>query len=1323
MLADGLGRERGAARLKPMEPRPCPNCREANPPTARLCGVCGTSLVRDEAAGEVRREITLVTSDLKGSTALGERLDPEALREVLNRYFSVMRAVFESHGGTIEKIIGDAIVAVFGLPFRREDDPIRALEAAAETQRALVLLNDELDQGWGVRLTVRTGVATGEMTFGRSEGGQHVLLGPPVELSTVMEQNAPSQEVLIAGSTYAAVRDLVEVEAMEPVAAKGSEERFAAYRLISVSAREQHDDSARPEAEPGMRICPSCGDQSPEGYRLCNTCGASLIAHVARESRRTVSIVFAMPKVHTASGDAPSPEAMRDVMSAYFEAMRAALERHGGTVEKFIGDAVMAVFGLPVRHEDDALRAVRAAADMQAALPALNAQFVAELGIELQNHIGVNTGEVIAGDASTGQRLVTGDAVNTAARLEQAAGPGEIVLGDLTYRLARDQIDIEFIPPLTLKGKAEPVPAYRLVKIGAQAPARESGTPFVGRVVEMGRLTEALSDAGGQKRARLMNVVGDAGVGKSRLIREFATGAESKARVVRGWCLPYGDGITFWPLAEVVRDAASITAEDSPEAAIEKIRALLGSGSGTAGARRVASKRADEERSRIVDRVAAAMNLSTAQFPVAELLWGGRRLLETMAAERPLAMIVDDIHSAESTFLEFLDHLLEAVDGAPILLLCTARHELAERHPEWLAAHEADTIRLEPLTEADAGQIVEELLGSLAPDVRARIAEASEGNPLYVEQIVSMLVETGAIERGMDGWVARKGSDTLQIPPTVQALVAARLDALGPEERAVVEPASVIGLSFPEDAVGELVEASIRERLEAELTTLTGKQLVRRAPGDEAIYRFGHQVIRDTAYGSLLKRLRAALHERFVVWAERVNRERGRELEFEEILGYHLEQAYRYRTEIGLVDDEARAVGERAATKLGSAGRRALERGDLPAAVSLLRRAVALLPTTSHDRIELMVDLGDGLLQQGAFEECRTVLEEAQATAREIGADGLAARARLLQIGLETFAPGASRSAASALAEADAAVAILDAAGDHGGLARAWRLKMNASVVLGRLDEASAAAANVVEHATRAGDRRLASRSAPAISYILVHGPTPVAEAIPSCRKLLDSVGGDRKVEAFLHLAIGELLAMDGAFDAARAEYRSGQQILPELGRGLDVDSTSIETARVELLAGDTAAAERELRRDYAVLEELGERNFRSTVAALLAQTLWRAGEIEEADRFATVSEEISEPDDVLSQVIWRGARAKLTAATGAYEEAERIARDAVAIVSQTTELSLYGDALVDLGEVLRLSGRESEAQPILSEALALYERKGDRVSSERTRDLLLVAR
>jgi class 3 adenylate cyclase/tetratricopeptide (TPR) repeat protein len=1276
--------------------------------------MCGTSLVQDEAAGEVRRLITLVTSDLKGSTALGERLDPEALREVLNRYFSVMRVVFESHGGTIEKIIGDAIVAVFGLPFRRDDDAVRALQAAAETQRALTLLNDELDQGWGVRLVVRTGVATGEVTFGRSEGGQHVLLGPPVDLSTVMEQNSPPLEVLIDQSTYDAAGEVIEVETMDPVAAKGSDEQFAAYRLIAVVDREDHAETSPPEPSAGMRICPSCGEESPERYRLCNTCGASLVEHVARESRRTVTIVFAMPKVHTRSGESATPEALRDVMSNYFDAMRAALERHGGTVEKFIGDAVMAVFGLPVRHEDDALRAIRAAADMQAALPALNETFLAGRDIEIENHIGVNTGEVIAGDASSGQRLVTGDAVNTAARLEQAAGPGEIVLGDLTYRLARDQIEIEFIQPLTLKGKAEPVPAYRLVTIGAQASTSQSGTPFVGRAAELARLSEALLEASGEKRARLINVVGDAGVGKSRLIREFARSAASQAQVVRGRCLPYGDGITFWPLAEVVRDAAAIAADDTPEAAIVKIRTLL------PAKRRGESAASRDERTAIVDRVAAAMNLTSAQFPVAELLWGGRRLLEALAADRPLTMIVDDIHSAETTFLEFLDHLLQSVEGAPILLLCTSRHELAERHPEWLAAHEAETIRLEPLTESDAGQIVQELLGALEPEVRARIAEASEGNPLYVEQIVSMLVETGAIERGMDGWVARAGGAALQIPPTVQALVASRLDALGPDERAVVEPASVIGLSFPEDAVADLVEAAIRERLEAELGVLTGKQLVRRASGDDAIYRFGHQVIRDTAYGSLLKRLRAALHERFVVWAERVNRERGRELEFEEILGFHLEQAYRYRSEIGLVDAEARAVGERAATKLGSAGRRALERGDTPAAASLLRRATDVLPRESRFRIELMIDLGEARLGLGEFGAMGEALDEAEAVSRELDDQPLLARVGLLRVAHEVFGPGGSGGASRALDEAARARTILEPVGDDAGLARAWRLTMNTENMLGNFERASIAAERLVHHATLAGDRRLASRSSSAISYILVHGPTPVDEAVEQCLALLPELAGNRRVESVVLSALAQLRAMEGDFDEARRLYRQGQDMLNELGGGTDASSTSIDSSRVEVLAGDLDAAERELRRDHEALEALGERYFRSTVAALLAEVLWAKGKEDEAVRFARTAEEIADADDVLSQVPLRMVHAKAAARSGEGPAAELMARAAVAIADETSDIELRADAMVHLSQVFEILGLDDDARSAIEVALDLYEKKGDRVSANRTRSDLL---
>jgi class 3 adenylate cyclase/tetratricopeptide (TPR) repeat protein len=1296
---------RPAARLSGVDGQICGTCGETNPLDARLCGRCGSPLRQDEAVGEVHREVTLVTSDLKGSTALGERLDPEALREVLNRYFDVMRAVFESHGGTIEKIIGDAIVAVFGLPFRHEDDPLRALEAAAESQRALSTLNDELEQGWGVRLVVRTGVATGEVTFGKAEGGQHVLLGEPVDTSTVMEQNSPPLEVLVHGSTKALAGSQAEFEAHEPVSPKGSTDLLEAWRLVAVHDRTESDAEA-PEAAPGMRICPSCGEQSPERMRFCNTCGAGLSASTARESRRTVTIVFAMPKVHTVDVTAapPSPETMRDVMSRYFDGMRTALERHGGTVEKFIGDAVMAVFGLPVRHEDDALRGVRAAADMQSALDGLNPAFRQEFGLELSNHIGVNSGEVIAGDASTAQRMVTGDAVNTAARLEQAAAAGEVVLGDLTYRLARDQIEVEFMAPLELKGKAEPVPAYRLVRASgsASAPAADkgTGTPFVGREAEMARLGGGLDEAINERGARLVTVVGDAGVGKSRLIREFATAAQERARLVRGRCLPYGDGITFWPLAEVVREAAGITGEDTPRVATRRIDLLL-------------QKAGAEEREAVVERVAAAMNLSAAQFPVAELMWGGRRFLEALARDRPVVMLVDDLHWAEATFLEFLDHLLFTVEGASILILGSARHEIAERHAEWAAEHEPMLVTLHPLSESDAGRIVEELLGSLEASVRARIATAAEGNPLYVEQIVSMLVETGAIERGLDGWVARDGAAQLQIPPTVQALVASRLDALRTEERSVVDPASVIGLTFALDAVSELVDDPIQPGLQGDLDVLVTKQLIRQLPEEEVLYRFGHQIIRDTAYGSLLKRARAALHERFVTWAERVNRERGRELEFEEILGFHLEQAYVYRTGLGVIDSEAVAVGQRAAGKLANAGRRALARGDLPAATALLRRATMVLQPGSGERIEVMVDLAESLLQQGLFDDCKEVLDGARTDAAEIGDARLAARVELIEAGRAQFV-GGTDFAARALEAVAAAVPILERAGDDAGLARAARLEMYTKVMAGQFRDATDAVARILEHARKAGDERLVSRSTAPIAYILVHGPEAVESALQRCQEMLADVRGDRKTEAILRGALAQLQAMQEDFDAARASYRTAQEILLELGTGVDASSTSLDSAQVELLAGDVAAAERELRRDYDALEALGEVYLRSTVAALLAETLWRAGDALEAHRFADVSAQIADPEDVLSQVLWRVVRSKLLADRGDAVAATALAGEALDMARNTEEIGLQAEALLGLAYVRTAAGDHEEARAPLDEALALLNAKGDRATARR---------
>ncbi len=603
-----------------MEPSICPSCGAQTVAGFRLCGACGTPVEGAPAAEEIQRFATVVTSDLKGSTALGERLDPETLREVLTIYFDEMQAVYISHGGTIEKIIGDAIVAVFGLPVRHDDDALRAVEAASETMRVLANLNDRLDEKWGVRLVVRTGIATGIVVFGTASLGQHVLTGDTMQASSAMEQNAPPLEVLVAQSTYDLVHDSVAAEPVGSVSPKGSSTTIPAYRLISVVSRAEAGRARVDTAAAGLQLCPACGQDNPEAFRLCGMCGSTLAASARfRESRKTVTIVFADPKPSTLDGTPPSAEALRDVMSRYFEAMKGALEQHGGTVEKFIGDAVMAVFGLPIRHEDDALRAIRGAAAMQAALPALNDEFRARWGLELRNHIGVNSGEVIAGDASLGQRLVTGDAVNTAARLEQAAGPQEIIIGHLTYRLAHDQIEVEPVPPLTLKGKAEPVPAYRLVRV-AQRPTERSAptTPFVGREPEMARLEETLLQVSATRSCQMVTVIGDAGVGKSRLIREFAaqTSSQDRTQVLRGRCLPYGDGVTFWPIAEIVRSAAGIGDDDPPELALAKIAEAARAATGTT-----------DDPALIADRVGAAIGLSATQYPGPELFWGIRKLL------------------------------------------------------------------------------------------------------------------------------------------------------------------------------------------------------------------------------------------------------------------------------------------------------------------------------------------------------------------------------------------------------------------------------------------------------------------------------------------------------------------------------------------------------------------------------------------------------------------------------------------------------------------------------------------------------------------------
>jgi class 3 adenylate cyclase len=700
-------------------------------------------------------------------------------------------------------------------------------------------------------------------------------------------------------------------------------------------------------------VCTRCAQANPEIARFCLACGAPLVTedHTAREMRKRVTIVFADVAESTSLAERLDPEALRRVMSRYFAELRRVVERHGGTVEKFIGDAVMAVFGIPVLHEDDALRAVAAASGMREALGSLNAELEHELGVTIKARIGVNTGEVVAGDAASGQAFATGDAVNVAARLEQVARPGEILMGQPTYRLVREAVRVEPVEPRALKGKGETVPAFRLVAVATGRPGvmRRPDSPFVGRDDELEVLSDAFSGVVQDSGCRLVTVLGPAGIGKSRLVEEFlASGVTDEATVVKGRCLPYGEGITFWPIKEAITEAAGLSADESPEAARERIRSLLEPEPGA---------------DLIVERVTEVLGLAEAVVEHRAHFWAIASFLESLARRRPLVAVFDDIQWAEPTFLDLVEHVVGEAGKSPILLLSVARPELLELRASW-----EPTIRLEPLGADETERLIESLLGAaaLSEEARSHIAEAAEGSPLFVEEMVTMLIDEGLLRRRHGSWIAARDLARVAVPPSIQALLAARVERLGPMERAVLERGSVEGKVFHRGAILQMSPEADRSAVGESLTALVREDLLKpdsTSFADEDAFRFRHQLLRDAAYEGLPKEARSHLHERFAAWLEEKVGERASE--HEEILGYHLEQAHRYRVELGLAHDSNGQLGEEAAKRLGSAGLRARARGDLPAAANLLSRAIGLVRPDSATSLELAPKLRDVLFESG----------------------------------------------------------------------------------------------------------------------------------------------------------------------------------------------------------------------------------------------------------------------------------------------------------------------------------------------------------------------
>ncbi|MHB1234926.1 MAG: AAA family ATPase [Microbacteriaceae bacterium] len=679
-----------------------------------------------------------------------------------------------------------------------------------------------------------------------------------------------------------------------------------------------------------MRVCPVCGEENQERFRLCGFCGQSLGPAEGAQVRKTVTVLFSDICDSTSLGERLDPESLRKVMSQYFEAARTVIERHGGTVEKFIGDAVMAVFGVPVAHEDDALRAIRAAVEIRDAVAALDREVEGAWSVRLKARTGVNSGEVMAGDPSSGQAFVSGDAVNVAARLGQAAGPTEILIGADTLQLVRDAVQVEPTEPLTLKGKAEAVVAFRLLGVvpGALPFTRRLDMPMVGRDGELQHLLDAFERATRDPGCELVTVLGVAGVGKSRLTRELLSRLPDRTRVLEGRCLSYGEGVTFWPVSEMVKQAAGIEDRDTATQARNRITRLL---------------RHEDEGALIGGRIATAIGLADAQGAMQETFWAIRRLFESLAAKQPVVALFDDIHWAEPALLDLIEYLARFSQGHPILLLCVARPEVLENRPDW--GRDGAIVSVGPLDADDGGRLIETMTGQthLPSEIRGRVLAAAEGNPLFIEEMLHMLTDEGAMQQQDGHWVVAGSQAGLRAPKTIQAIVGARLDRLLESERAVIQRAAVVGRVFYWGAIDELSPEEARTGIGGHLQTLLRKELIQPEPsafaGEDA-FRFSHILVRDAAYDSIPKRTRAELHERFAPWLERVAGDRIRE--YEEILGYHFEQATHHRQQLGLDDERTRGLASRAAQLLGAAGVRALQRGDAVASSRLLERCRAL---------------------------------------------------------------------------------------------------------------------------------------------------------------------------------------------------------------------------------------------------------------------------------------------------------------------------------------------------------------------------------------------
>ncbi|MFF9790110.1 adenylate/guanylate cyclase domain-containing protein [Streptomyces bacillaris] len=1000
-------------------------------------------------------------------------------------------------------------------------------------------------------------------------------------------------------------------------------------------------------------ICPSCRQDLPATARFCSSCGtpcagpaaaapAAPVAPPPEDERKPVTVLFCDLVGSTALSGVLDPETLRTVTLRYFEAMSAQIVARGGTPEKFIGDAVMAVFGVPVVREDDARRALAAALGMRRALDALNEELETSLGIRLTTRVGVNTGQVVAGsDATARQALVSGEVVNIAARLEQNAGPGEILIGPQTLLAAGPTVKAVPTGPLQLKGKRESVEAYRLLALGADDPEllRRFDAPFVGRTAELTSLDRALEETVRDDRPGLLRVTGEAGIGKTRLVREWLThhGGEGAFRHGAGRCRTYGDHGTLAPLAEAVRsllpqtddpadpptDAHTHTGAPHDDAAADAMALLSG----------------------------GLLRDGTPNAPFEDMCAALTVVLKRAARTRPAVLVFDDWHAAAPLLVRTVERLTGDAGPARTLVICAGR-------PDGMPEGRAH-LHLSGLPRADAARLAAGLArldGRPAPADERLLARA-EGNPLYLEQLL-----VGEQLPDGDGSAATPASDPDgELPPTLQALLGARIGALARPERGVVDLAAVIGREF---AAAELVrlersvrlEQSVRtadrarataappgaedspaapaappedrHRVDEALAELARRRLVEPAQpsgaGDPSAYRFSSGLVHEVAYSSLSKRAKAERH----AWAAELP---SVARTGDGAVGGHLERAYRYRAELGLLDDRARELRDRAAAALARAGAQAAARSDLHWAHGLLERAVELRP----DAARAVLGLGEVRVALGRTEEGAELLR----TVRDLPAAPVeSAHARLALAVLDPTAPPGPAATARAV------LPVFEAAGDAVGRARAHLRLAQQLQQSGRHEEAERDHARALEHAVAAGAEPERAGALGAIGISLWRGPVPVPEAVERCRTLLTAHGAGRPtVRVTLNCPLAVLYGLQERSDEAYACLAEAERLAGKLGFAEAEVFLPVFRATVEALLGRGAEALELLARADAAARRMGAAGMRTAVALDAARLELDAGAEDRAVEWLATVGELSGPSGA-DAVDLEGLRARLAA-------------------------------------------------------------------------------